>query len=64
MGLVVTHLSVLVNIEAFLLNTLVDAQAVDILDSEEQDDTTGSSPEVDDQYAEYLSTEEAPAVSI
>ena len=53
-----------VNVEAFLFDTLVDAQAVQFLDAVEQGETTGGSPEVDDEDAEQLSTEESPAVTV
>ena len=54
----------LINVEAFLFDALVDAQAVQFLDAVEQGEATGSSPEVDDQYAKALSTEESPAVTV
>ena len=54
----------LINVEAFLFDTLVDAQAVQFLDAVEQDKTTGSSPKVDDQNAETLSTEESPSIAV
>ena len=53
-----------IDIETFLLNTLVDAQSMQLLDAEEQDETTRCSPEVDDQNAEALSTEESPSVTV
>ena len=53
-----------IDIEAFFLNTLVYAQSMQFLDTVEQDDTAGGSPEVNDQYAEALSTEEAPSITI
>ena len=53
-----------VNIEAFLFNTLVDAQAMQFLDAEEQYKTTDGSPEVDNQNAKALSSEETPSVTI
>ena len=54
----------LINVETFLFNALVDAQTVQFLDAIEQSEATGSSPEVDDQDAKALSTEESPAVTI
>ena len=53
-----------VNVESFLFNAFVNAQTVKFLDSIEQSETTGSCPEVDNQDAETLSTEESPSVSI
>ena len=63
-NLVITHLSVLIDIETFLLNTLVNAQTMQFLDTVEEGKTTGSCPEVDDQYAKHLSTEESPTITI
>ena len=54
----------LVNVEPLLLDALVDAQAMQLLDAVEQGESTGASPEVDDQDAKALSTEESPAVTI
>ena len=54
----------LVDIQTFVLDTGGNTQAVDLLDSKEEDDTAGSSPEVDHQNTEALSSEEAPAVTI
>ena len=53
-----------INVEAFLFNALVDAQAMQFLDAIEQGEATGGSPEVDDQDSEQLSTEESPAMTI
>ena len=63
-NLVIAHFSVLIDIETFLLNTLVNAQAMNLLNTEEEDDTTGGSPEVYDENAETLSTKESPSVTI
>ena len=49
----------LINVETFLFDTLVDAQAVQFLDTVEQGEATGGSPEVDDQDAKQLSTKES-----
>ena len=54
----------LINVETFLFDALVDAQTVQFLDAIEQSEATGGSPEVDDQDAKALSTEESPAVTI
>ena len=53
-----------INVESFFLYTGTDTQTMQSLDAEEQDETTNCSPEVDNQYAETLSSEEAPAVSV
>ena len=44
----------LVDVKAFLLHTLSDTQAVSPLNTVEQGETTGSSPEVDDEDAKQL----------
>ena len=54
----------LVNVETFFLDTLVNAQAVQLLDAVEQDETTGCCPKVDDQDAKRLSAEEPPTASV
>ena len=54
----------LVNVEAFLFNALVNTQAMQLLYAVEQGETTGGSPEVDDEDAKALGTEETPAVAI
>ena len=53
----------LINIETFLFNTLVDTQTLECLDAIEKDKTSGSSPHVDHQYSENLGTEEAPTAT-
>ena len=53
-----------INVESFLFDALVNAQAVQLLDSVEQSHTTGGSPKVDDQDAEQLCSEESPSVTI
>ena len=53
-----------VNVKTFFFDSLVHAQAVQLLDAIEQEETAGGSPKVDDQYAEALSTEESPAVTV
>ena len=54
----------LVDIQSFILDTTIDAQSMQALDAVEQDETAGSSPEVDDEDAETLSTEESPTMTI
>ena len=53
-----------VDVEAFLFDAVVNAQTMQFLDTKEQGETTGSSPEVDDEDAEALSTEESLSSSI
>ena len=53
-----------VDIESFLFNSLVNTQTVDLLDAIEQDDSAYSSPEVDHEYTEALSTEESPTATV
>ena len=54
----------LVDIQALFLDTLANAQAVNLLNAVEQYYTTGSSPEVDNQNTEQLSTEETETVTV
>ena len=54
----------LVDIEAFFLNSVTYAQTMQLLDTIEQSETTDSSPKVDDQYAKALGSEESPAVTV
>ena len=54
----------LVNVETFFLDTTVDTQTVQLLDTIEQNETTDSSPKVDDEDAKAFCTEESPAVAI
>ena len=53
-----------VDVEAFLFDALVDAQAMQFLDAIEQGESAGSSPKVDDEDTETLSAEESPAVTV
>ena len=54
----------LVDIQTFFLDALIDTQAVSILDAIEEGESAGSSPEVDHKDAKSLSTEESPAVTV
>ena len=54
----------LVDIQSFILDTTIDAQSMQALDAVEQDEAAGSSPEVDDEDAETLSTKESPTMTI
>ena len=50
----------LVNIQALVLDTGRNTQAVQFLDSVEEGEATGGSPKVDDEDAEGLRSEETP----
>lgn len=54
----------LVDVEAFFLYAFADAQAMYFLYTIEQYESTGGCPEIDDQDAKALCTEEAPTVTI
>ena len=54
----------LVDVKAFLFNTLVHTQAMQVLDAVEQDETTGGSPKINDKDSEAFCTEESPTVTI
>ena len=54
----------LVNIEAFLLNTLADTQTVELFDAEKEQAASRNGPEVNDRDAKGLHTEEVPAAAI
>ena len=53
-----------INVEAFLFDTLVNAQTMQFLDTIEQGEATCSSPKVNDENAKAFSTEEPPAVTV
>ena len=53
-----------VDVETFFFYALADTQAVRLLDAVEQDESAGGSPEVNDQNAEALSTEESPTMTV
>ena len=53
-----------INIEALFFNALFYAQPMNLLDAVEQNEATDGSPEIDDQNAKALGTEESPAVTI
>ena len=53
-----------IDVETFFFYTFVNAQSVNIFYSIEQNYTTSSCPEVDDEDAEALSTEETPTVTV
>ena len=54
----------LIHVQSFVLNTGRHPKAVKFLDAKEEKEAAGSSPEVDDEDAEALSTEESPAASV
>ena len=54
----------LVDVETFLFNSLINAQTMQFLDAVEQDKTTGSGPEVNNHYAKAFRSEESPTVTV
>lgn len=62
--LVVATLAVLVDIETFFLDSLVNTQTGNLLDAPEEDDTCYGCPKVDAEDTEALSTEESEATTI
>ena len=62
--LVITRLSMFVNIQSFVLNAAINAQTMQLLDAIEQDKAAGGSPEVDDRDAGARRPEESPAMTI
>ena len=54
----------LIDVEAFFLDTRFNTQAVELLDAEEEQDAADSRPEVDDHDAQTLYAEEVPAATI
>ena len=63
-SLVVATLTMLVDIETFFLNSLVNTETSNLLDSPEEDDTCYGCPKVDAEDTEALSTKEAEATTI
>jgi hypothetical protein len=55
---------VLIDVEAFFLDTRFDTQTAELLDAEEQQETADSRPEVDDHDAQALHAEEMPAAAV
>ena len=53
-----------VNVKTFFLYSFIYAQAMDIFDAVEQNQAAACCPEVDDQNAKKLGTEETPAVTV
>ena len=54
----------LVDIETFLLDSLVNTETTDLLDTPEEDDTCCSCPKVDNENTEDLCSEETEATTI
>ena len=54
----------LVDVEALLLNTLVDTQTGNLLDTEEQYHSSYGCPSVDGKYTKNLRAEETEATSL
>ena len=53
-----------VDVETFFLDARLNTQAVQFLDAVEEDESTGGCPEVDNEDAEALCTEETPTKAI
>ena len=62
--LVVAALAVLVDIETFFLDSLVNTQTGNLLDDPEEDDTCYGCPNVDGDDTEALCTEESEAIAV
>ena len=62
--LVVATLTMLVDIEAFFLNSLVNSQAGNLLDSPEEDNACCSCPKVDAEDTEALCSEETETATV
>ena len=62
--LVVATLTMLVDIEAFFLNSLVNTQAGNLLDSPEEDNACCGCPKVDAEDTEALSSEETETATV
>ena len=54
----------LVDIETFLLDSLVNTETTDLLDTPEEDDTCCSCPKVDAEDTEALSSEETETATV
>lgn len=63
-SLVVATFTMLVDIETFFLDSLVNTEATDFLDTPEEDNTCYGCPKVDTENTEALSTKEAEATTI
>ena len=63
-SLVVATLTMLIDIETFFLNSLVNTETSNLLDTPEEDNTCYGCPKVDAKDTEALSTEESEATTI
>ena len=63
-SLVVATLTMLVDIETFFLDSLINTETSNLLDTPEEDDTCYGCPKVDAEDTEALSTEESEATTI
>ena len=63
-SLVVATLTMLIDIETFFLDSLINTETSNLLDTPEEDNTCYGCPKVDSENAEALSTEEAEATTI
>ena len=61
---IVAAFAVLVDVQAFFLDTLADTQAEELLDAEEEQEPGCGSPEVDYEDAQRLRAEEVPATAV
>ena len=62
--LVEAALSMLIDVETLFLNSLVNSQTCNLLDTEEQYDTCNGSPCVDGEDTKALCTEESESASV
>ena len=62
-SLVVATLTMLVDIETFFLDSLINTETSNLLDTPEEDDTCYGCPKVDAEDTEALSTEESEATT-
>lgn len=63
-SLVVATLTMLIDIETFFLDSLINTETSNLLDTPEEDNTCYGCPKVDAENAEALSTEESEATTI
>ena len=62
--LVVATLTMLINIQTFFLDSLINTETSNLLDTPEEDNTCYGCPKVDAEDTETLSTEESEATTI
>jgi hypothetical protein len=63
-SLVVATFTMLVDIQTFFLDSLINTETSNLLDTPEEDDTCYGCPKVDAEDTEALSTEESEATTI